>query len=231
MKQLFALLPLACLLCSPAYATRYTFEYTAKVRTIAETPDTFGMGERVAVQSTTLPGAQISVNDVVKGVLSYDSDMPNYGVDNSWGLSRVSYDTSGVRLTANFAPSNFGFTPNSYIWALQTTSPDSADSFSVGAYRYAAGGASQEVLSLSFTDDTHTKLDVSVVPGSVLTSLAIVDGLHYEFGGAAGRAYINSELTSLTFITPVPEPETYAMLMAGLALIGWRGRRAGKGNK
>ena len=231
MKQLSALLSLAFLLCAPAQATRYTFEYTAKVSNIAETADAFGIGERVAVQSTTLSGAPIAVNDIVKGVLSYDSDMPNYGVNDSWGMSQMSYNASGVKLTANFEPSNFGFTPNSYIWALQSTSPNGPDSFSIGAYRYAAGGASQEVLSLTFTDDTHTKLDVSVVPGSVLTSLATPDGLRYQFGGSAGRAYINSELTSLRFIAPVPEPETYAMLMAGLALIGWRGRRAGKGKQ
>jgi hypothetical protein len=65
----------------------------------------------------------------------------------------------------------------------------------------------------------------------VLTSLATPNGLHYEFGGNGGRAYVTSELTSLRFITAVPEPETYAMLMAGLALIGWRGRRARKAGK
>jgi hypothetical protein len=134
-------------------------------------------------------------------------------------------------LTANFEPANFSFAPNSYMWASQFTSPASPDSFGIGAYRYGGFGATREVLSLSFVDDTHTKLNVSIVPGAVLTSLAIPNGLRYEFNGANGSAYISSELTSLRFITAVPEPETYAMLMAGLALIGWRGRRAGKATK
>jgi hypothetical protein len=34
-----------------------------------------------------------------------------------------------------------------------------------------------------------------------------------------------SNTTSLFTITPVPEPETYAMLTAGLALVGFATRR------
>jgi hypothetical protein len=30
---------------------------------------------------------------------------------------------------------------------------------------------------------------------------------------------------SATFTTPVPEPETYALLLAGLGLLGWQARR------
>ncbi|MCQ9375931.1 choice-of-anchor I family protein [Methyloversatilis sp. XJ19-13] len=49
----------------------------------------------------------------------------------------------------------------------------------------------------------------------------------YEFGGKYFLATANevSGTTSLFSITPVPEPETYAMLLAGLGLIGLAARR------
>jgi hypothetical protein len=49
----------------------------------------------------------------------------------------------------------------------------------------------------------------------------------FEFGGKYFLAVANevSGTTSLFSITPVPEPETYAMLLAGLGLIGFAARR------
>lgn len=51
-------------------------------------------------------------------------------------------------------------------------------------------------------------------------------------GIAGGNAYANIH-TSLYldgeirgFLAPVPEPETYVMMLAGLGLLGWRARRA-----
>lgn len=35
----------------------------------------------------------------------------------------------------------------------------------------------------------------------------------------------NFRMDNLTLTTPVPEPETYAMLLAGLGLLGWQARR------
>ena len=48
---------------------------------------------------------------------------------------------------------------------------------------------------------------------------------------AAGEAYLNIHTTVVPggeirgFLTPVPEPETYAMLLAGLGLLGFMARR------
>lgn len=41
------------------------------------------------------------------------------------------------------------------------------------------------------------------------------------------EAFVSTEGWSANWdgVTPVPEPETYAMLLAGLALVGWTGRR------
>ena len=62
--------------------------------------------------------------------------------------------------------------------------------------------------------------------GTVSTAFtALVTGLD------AGRAYLNIHSTFAPggeirgFLAPVPEPETYAMLLSGLALVGWMAKR------
>lgn len=54
-------------------------------------------------------------------------------------------------------------------------------------------------------------------------------------GTAAGKAYLNIHSSFATggeirgFLTPVPEPATYAMMFAGLAGLGWVARRRQRG--
>jgi hypothetical protein len=43
--------------------------------------------------------------------------------------------------------------------------------------------------------------------------------------GSVGAGFIDSSITSIT-VTPVPESETYAMMLAGLGLVGWMTRRS-----
>ena len=45
-------------------------------------------------------------------------------------------------------------------------------------------------------------------------------GDHLGFAGSA-----LPRMDNLTFTTPIPEPETYAMLLAGLGLLGFAARR------
>jgi hypothetical protein len=55
------------------------------------------------------------------------------------------------------------------------------------------------------------------------------DTLGVGFFNGAGRAVIGNGLSHATVYTttttPVPEPETYALMMAGLAFVGWASRR------
>ena len=51
-------------------------------------------------------------------------------------------------------------------------------------------------------------------------------------GASAGRAYVNIHTPGLYaggeirgFLAPVPEPGTYAMMLAGLGVLGWAARR------
>lgn len=54
----------------------------------------------------------------------------------------------------------------------------------------------------------------------------IIGGNEYENGVLVGE--FDATITSMTVsaaLAPVPEPETYAMMLAGLGLVGWAGRR------
>jgi hypothetical protein len=54
------------------------------------------------------------------------------------------------------------------------------------------------------------------------------EGLHtYTMGGTHYLAIANevSGTTTVYSLAPVPEPETYALMLAGLALIGFMARR------
>jgi hypothetical protein len=55
-------------------------------------------------------------------------------------------------------------------------------------------------------------------PGSVTLALGVVDVTDYNGTSAL--------LVDNVTITPVPEPETYALMFAGLGLLGWRIRRS-----
>jgi DNA-binding beta-propeller fold protein YncE len=68
-----------------------------------------------------------------------------------------------------------------------------------------------------------TFLDMLVTDGDLAP-----EGLEaFEFGGKSYIAIANevSNTTTLYSITPVPEPEAYAMLLAGLGLVGFTARR------
>jgi hypothetical protein len=53
-----------------------------------------------------------------------------------------------------------------------------------------------------------------------------VVGRYSEAAGGVDMAYISFGIDSVT-VAAVPEPETYALMLAGLGLIGWRARRRG----
>jgi PEP-CTERM motif-containing protein len=57
------------------------------------------------------------------------------------------------------------------------------------------------------------------------TPIGVMDRLggYIGFRGISGGLFLGD--TGLTYVSPVPEPEIYAMLGVGLGLLGWVGRR------
>ena len=80
--------------------------------------------------------------------------------------------------------------------------------------------------TISLFDFSGTAFDHGGVPTSL--TLSSFDYAAYElyyFLPTGGYVSIQSTMTALTPAAAVPEPETYAMLLAGIALLGWRTRK------
>lgn len=100
-----------------------------------------------------------------------------------------------------------------------------------------------DTLNLSFHNQTYTQADAAAVPGAAFSggvflglsfsvessdpAFSLVPGFsnvaeaYFGYVPSAGVAGFGSVAYTLM---PVPEPDTYAMLLAGLGLVGWAAR-------
>lgn len=71
----------------------------------------------------------------------------------------------------------------------------------------------------------------STKPGNVIMSTTVDvfatlgSQAYVGFSAGNGGAYGSQDILNWSFTSPVPEPQTYAVLLAGLGLVGWRIRR------
>jgi hypothetical protein len=95
-------------------------------------------------------------------------------------------------------------------------------------------GPGLKFLSLSFDESTSytaTSLVVNYTNGGNASSAQSFTWTTNDFTfsgqqiGAANAKFTSAVLTYAAAVTPVPEPETYAMLLAGLGLMGAIARR------
>jgi hypothetical protein len=92
------------------------------------------------------------------------------------------------------------------------------------------GDVNVNSLILVLISDANKSLNDSVVlpnSGSFVTSSEVESSLFaigFSGAGLTDGFSLSGQLTNFT-TSPVPEPETYAMLLAGLGLLGWRMRR------
>ena len=87
------------------------------------------------------------------------------------------------------------------------------------------------IAQLTFSDASGNALGSSAIPSS-LAGLATGDFLYHFSASTADGNYImlnvNGAVTSLQLlsVSAVPEPESYAMFLGGLVVLGWRRRKA-----
>jgi hypothetical protein len=137
-------------------------------------------------------------------------------------IGRMKFDFTPnpvTTLTSTFISSNV---VGVGVTSVSTTSGDCTAGTAVGCFdfgtKFGAGSANR----LSQSD--YVKWDVSTLAaGSVLTNMYVhVQGITNCTSGNCSAKY--------TPITSVPEPESFAMLLAGLGLVGFTARRR-KNNK
>lgn len=122
--------------------------------------------------------------------------------------SRDTFD--GMGLSVNIDPAEITFTsvtPDVTFnwWVIAAAS----NAITVNAYD---SGHSLLGSFFAATDGEHDLFGTNTLGGGVS---------YLEWSGSPGYA----QISDITFTTPVPEPETYAMLLAGLGLLGFAARR------
>ncbi|MDO9272733.1 MAG: PEPxxWA-CTERM sorting domain-containing protein [Rugosibacter sp.] len=159
---------------------------------------------------------------------NYSSLTDVYFADGAlFGISGVTY-SSGVSFTGGSAAPPDLPGGNSVSPAFQTTAGFLADADSPPTKNGVQNSdATGEWLVIDFSlKSGKTFADVLAalaLPGSIPTDATpwLRVGLHVQsFTGGFSESFINS---------PIPEPETYAMLLAGLGLVGFAARRRKQG--
>jgi len=79
--------------------------------------------------------------------------------------------------------------------------------------------------SNAFTNSLTDPLSYAVAAGDDAYGYFAVSDIAYDFGSASTNAYAQLVPDHITIGAPIPEPETYAMLLAGLGLLGFAARR------
>jgi hypothetical protein len=83
--------------------------------------------------------------------------------------------------------------------------------------------AANAVLDFSTTNWTAAAATIPVPAGTTLANVTVQNILaSYVPSGTVGYAFIEKKEAFLTIVTaPVPEPETYLMMLAGLGVVGF----------
>jgi PEP-CTERM motif len=228
MKKTLCVLAAGLALGSTAGAAQYTLHYTARIDTIGDG----GFPEQF-FSSATANGNLVSIGDTVSGRFTFDSETPpvllndfgtlvqaQYGYDAAT-TSFVKFDKTGYSQSAATGSSFIGVTDNREA----SYGPDMV-SFIGHTYSYAPVFSS--AVSLFFTAPSADALNDTALPPALLDSF---DGeFRYVYGSFTDTGYqslvFRGDITSVSLVSSVPEPGTYAMLLAGLGLLAWRRRAA-----
>lgn len=140
--------------------------------------------------------------DISTAGISGVSARPVGSTDNYWSIQ------GGQTGTVAFAApvSYYGF-----LWGSPDVSPWNSVVFRSGNTILASYGGQDTNLSNAWGNTTY--FNVSTGSGPYITSITF---------SASQNAF---ETDNHAYVAAIPEPETYAMLVAGLGLLGWQARR------
>jgi hypothetical protein len=149
---------------------------------------------------------------------------------NGWGRVTIDFDLFTMRVEASFADL-IGNVTASHIHCC--TSVPLTGNIGVASQTPSFGGFPTGVKAGTYDrtfdmtlSSSYNAAFITNNGGTVGTAFnALVAGLD------GGRAYLNVHTSSFPggeirgLLVPVPEPETYAMMLGGLGLVGWAARR------
>lgn len=185
------------------------------------------------VNSSSMPGFLVSNGDTVHGTFSYVSAAPltQYQPSAQTKGSYVMYQGAAtINLTFDKSNTTVKTSSDSFQVANDASTFSGSDIFFIGANATYSPIKSQEV-SVSLDDSKGTVFTSSSVPQKLPLSGFTSNLVEYTFlrQSDGSQLHANGQITSLsqeaTTITTVPEPESYAMLLTGLGLMGFTLRR------
>ncbi len=128
-------------------------------------------------------------------------------VVQTWFNNTAGLNIDGNPYNTQLAPTDLGF--RALVTGTETVSYNASTSL------------------LSMTGTLNVDGNLFNISDSVTINLNTQFGpnMYVGFTGATGASYADQRITSFEMTTAVPEPETYAMMLAGLGLLGFAARR------
>lgn len=205
-------LAFAGLVCSAsASAEIITFEYSGVVNKIRQSPTGVSYDSRSVASTTVVPGG-LSVGDGFRGTFSFNLDTPKFefspaemgayfGNSSDPGFSLV-FDKSGAALQSAIMMVGVSNGSSDHLTITPRWSSVSSEFWFYDPSGKVFSDVSQP-RTLNLNDFYEAELNMTwSVPDSSAT------------------VRVETSLLSITKVSPVPEPSTYALLFAGLAIVG-----------
>jgi hypothetical protein len=181
---------------------------------------------RMTPDNDPTPGAGLYFTD---GAPSWSSSSLTASPASGLGTPSYEYSSDGNRTELRFAPSGSGGGILSVLdTAFVSPSPFGGEPSNVALYQLSVPGKPNTTLL------TTQVVDGKDVPTGIhlanITSLARIQIHQAIWTSNPDNTFTvviddwNAPVTNVT-IPPIPEPQTYAMLLAGLSLLGWQVRR------
>jgi hypothetical protein len=227
----------AAALCSvTAHAEVLTFAFSGNINSMFEHDHASNVNTTVA--SSTFAGGLVSMGDIVHGTFSYNTDAPlNVGYQptppatGTYLVYRPDAAVSQLSFKVGSGPVGFqsGDAPIAIV-GNDASNSNGWDIFHLGATN-AYDSVMFQNADINLFDMTHTALSSAGMPTSLNLNSFHYKNLHSAWLTRAdgNQMHFDVSLTTLTKVaTSVPEPETYALMLAGLGLITGVARRRSK---
>ena len=230
MKMLICALTGALALASSVQAANTTFQYTAKVTTIEFAVD---WAPPQSLTSATLPTGFATIGNSLVGTFSYDV-LPAQGDVGPHGSGQYGKAASSTMNFEHGAIVAGGVPQGGAIWVYNNEPMTAPDSLGIFSYFFTPGTIARETLGVTLTDLDGTVLNSHQLPGAETTGFRSGTFVYqYEQTVKQGDAFhsytwsIRGDIAGVSQVSAVPEPGTYAMLLAGLGVLAWRRRARG----
>lgn len=209
MKEVIAGLLLAIGTAS-TQAAIVTYEYTASVGFIQVPAGSL----YDSVSSTSLPGFYTELGETVTGTLTYDTSAAALNASDD----AATYGWGSVASSVTFSGSGHRFTGSAYT--LMTVTNGWSDSVSVHE-PYLDGQPPPVEFGLRFFGDSASVLSSTAPPW---TELRNFEYMAFSYRTSDSDVFISGAITSLQLTSPIPEPASIGMLLAGLGVVALRRR-------